>query len=271
VLAFITSVRHPLNSNDYARVWRLLEHTLVSVCSQTDPRFRVFVVVNQARPLALPAALSERVEIVAVGFPPPSPVRAAATDMEAIRLDRGTKYAAGVAAAAAHDPDWVMFFDADDFIAEDLVALLHRREHPSGWTLRRGWWLKQGRVSPLDNFWMRCGTSNILRADILLSRVAGRVRPDTPQPAIVEALDERFLKYILGSHKFTFGCCREIGRPLGWWLERSAMRTLDTGENHSDLQGEHSPSAMDHTDWPAVTPALARRFHLPAAHRPEGS
>jgi hypothetical protein len=51
MLVFVTSVKHPDNSQSYDQVWRLLNKTLFSVCSQQDLNFRVIVVCDKQLPL----------------------------------------------------------------------------------------------------------------------------------------------------------------------------------------------------------------------------
>ena len=113
MLAFITSVRHPLNSNSYPRVIQLLDRTLSSVCRQTDRDFQVVVVCNEIPDLSS----RDNVHFTKVDFPPPNRNASAETGLDAIRLDRGTKYFVGLLYAARFEPSHVMFFDADDYLS----------------------------------------------------------------------------------------------------------------------------------------------------------
>ena len=87
MLAFITSLRHPHNSDEYRRVERLLEDSLASVLRQNCPDFTVWVVGNR-RPASLPAG----VEWVQVNFDPPSEVAGPLTGVEAVLLDKLTDH-----------------------------------------------------------------------------------------------------------------------------------------------------------------------------------
>ncbi len=128
MLVFITSVRHPHNSSDYTRVESLLRSTLASVCAQTVQDFRVVVVCNR-RPAG---SFPPQVEFVVVDFPPPSVEAGPMTGREAVLLDKGTKLAVALVAAQRHHPDYVMKFDADDFVSRRLVGFLATQEGP-GW------------------------------------------------------------------------------------------------------------------------------------------
>ena len=94
MLAFITSLRHPRNSDDYGRVEALLAQTLASVSRQTAP-YRVWVVGNR-RPRDLPAGVTW----VPVDFDAPSTLDTPRTGVAAVLRDKGTKLATGLLAAS---------------------------------------------------------------------------------------------------------------------------------------------------------------------------
>ncbi|MFN3218526.1 MAG: hypothetical protein ACE367_18680 [Acidimicrobiales bacterium] len=272
MLVFVTSVRHPHNSNSYDRVWKLLSETITSVTNQQDDRYEVVVVVNDDRLPPLPTPLRHpKVHVQPVGFPPPSPIAAAATDMASIRVDRGAKYAIGLLAAERFMPDHVMFFDADDFVSRRLSGLAASDPNAPGWVIREGWWLIGRRVMAVDRFYTRCGTCNLLRYDVLRSELARTLSPDASLEAILETVDPDFLRFVLGSHKFAVSAFEEAGIPLATVPFRAAIRNLQTGENHSDLLAD-PPSAMDvkarASDWQPVDESLATEFALPPHHRP---
>lgn len=107
VLAFITSLRHPRNSDDYGRVERLLEQTLTSVCNQTSPDFAVFVVGNREPSFRLPP----RSTFVPVDFPPPVATQGPQFGREPFVWDKGTTIGVGFAAARAVHPDHVIILE----------------------------------------------------------------------------------------------------------------------------------------------------------------
>jgi hypothetical protein len=272
VLVFVTSVRHPHNSNSYEAVWRLLEDTIASVTNQDDDAYEVIVVVNDDRLPPLPAALRHpKVHVQPVGFPPPSPIAAAATDMASIRVDRGAKYAVGLLAAERFSPDHVMFFDADDFVSRRLSSFAATDPRAPGWVIREGWWLIRRQVIAVDRFYTRCGTCNLLRFDVLREQLDPALTTTASLEEILRRVDDEFLRFILGSHKFAVSAFEAAGMALATVPFRAAVRNLQTGENHSDLLTD-PPSAMDvtarATDWQPVDDALAAEFGLPEQHRP---
>lgn len=266
MLAFITSVRHPHNSNSYEKVLALLTDTLRSVSRQTVPHFRILVVYNELAPdFSIEPAIGEHVDFLQVDFPPPSPVKSAATSMAAIRKDRGTKYVVGVLAASHYQPTHVMFFDADDFVGRDLAEFTHQRPDEHGWVMNRGLWYKDGKVKIHRPFFMRCGTSSIVRYGLLRELIPSGLDPRSSQPEILAAMDPWILGFIFGSHRFAPQYFSDRGAPLRPYPSIGAVRNLATGENHSDIIAVNPPSLVPTTGerWRPVTEADKISFGLP--------
>lgn len=230
MIVFLTSIRHPRNSNSYDHVLALLDQTLHSVCNQTDADLRVIVVCNETppRPFADP-----RVVPLVVGFPPPSDVAHACIGMDALRLDRGCKYLAGLAHAARFTPDHVMFFDADDFVSNRIAAFTNARRGAAGWFIPQGYVYDEelrlfGR---LDNFHLICGTSHIVRYDAL--PIPSGIPDDVTQEWILGNVDHRFLFETLGSHRWLVEDLAARGHVLEAMPFRAALYAIGNGENHT--------------------------------------
>jgi hypothetical protein len=157
MLAFVTSLRHPLNSDDYGRVERLLADTLRSVTSQTSDDYVVIVVGNVRPGFPLPP----KVHFVPVDFPPPLDVKGPQTGRDAVIWDKGTKLAIGLLKAREFDADWVMIFDADDFVHRNLSAFVHAHPGAPGFVVSEGWMYSASRdeIREVDEFNRTCGTS----------------------------------------------------------------------------------------------------------------
>ncbi len=70
MLVFVACIKHPDNSQSYDEVWRLLNNTLFSVCSQQDKDFRVIVVCDKILPLFHHEALiAPYTDFIEVDFP----------------------------------------------------------------------------------------------------------------------------------------------------------------------------------------------------------
>lgn len=254
MLVFLTSVRHPHNATDYARVERLLQRTLASVCAQDDREFRVVVVANQPLSFATP----KEVETVVVNFPAPSDHRGPQTGREAILHDRGTKLAAGLLAARKYETAHIMRFDADDFVSRHVAGFVNRYPHKAGWYVNKGhaYYERQQLTRRVEAFHEKCGTSFVIRQDLYGS---ADIPIDATQDALYRGFGEFVIRDLLGSHKVAQKHFAEMGTPLEPLPFRGAVYTLETGENHSgDKVGGFA--------WP-VGRKLAHEFGLP---RPSG-
>lgn len=232
VIAFITSIRHPLNSANYTKVLRLLEASLKSVCNQTNPDFRVIVVCNEQPE---PRFKDERVEYVRVDFPPPSTHQGPRTTKEAVRKDKGAKYVVGLLAAKKYNPEYVMFFDADDFVHRDIAQYCNSRPGENGWYVDKGYVYCSGSMiyGRLYNFYKWCGTCNIVRYRLMPLPASVTIHSSLDE--IVNSVDEYFLYKILGAHPFTVGYFSEAGTPLSPLPFCAAIYVRETGENHSGI------------------------------------
>ena len=251
MIAFITSVRHPLNSNSYPRVIELLDRTIKSVCRQTDPDFRVVVVCNEIPDLPP----RDRVEFTKVDFPPPSCNTTAQTGLDAIRLDRGSKYFVGLLHAARFEPSHIMFFDADDYISRRIAAHVNENPDSDGWVIKDGYMYQEGSyfIRQLSDFHLWNGTCNILRFENL--NVPRGLDTTVTQDEVTQRLDPFFLRGVLGSHPFTESYFNVLGKPLNPLLFCGAIYVTGTGENHSGLSKTSGNKRVD--------AAIAEDFGLP--------
>lgn len=236
MFVFITSVRHPIHSFSYEKVWELLKTTLVSVCNQTDQCFRVIVVCNRIlHDFKEIASIDGHTEFVVVDYPPISPLNVL-TDEEKKR-DRGIKYTVGLMQARKYAPDYVMFVDADDFVGSDIVeySTLHPREH--GWFIDKGYVLLGGRCSELNDFNAHCGTCNIFDFALLMNYIDSARIDIAIRDTIFGHVNECFFRYVLGSHKYAPGFFEKEGASLKPFPKRGALWLLDHGENWGGMRG----------------------------------
>lgn len=244
-LAFVTPVRHPLNSNDYGRVESLLRRSVSSWLGQTEPRIAVVVVANRLADLPD----DPRIHQVTVDFPPPSTVAAARTGIPAVLRDKGTKNAIGLARARELGAGHVMFADADDFVSNRIAALTASLPTASGWTVTDGWRVNIDRrtVRPhRGDFHLQCGTSHIVRTD-LLPPTSGGVGATQDE---LYAEQGELLERHLGSHMHL-----HEDLPLAPLPFPGALYQVGTGESHSGnaLGGWGRP----------VSPRMAGEFGVP--------
>lgn len=227
MLAFITSLRHPDNAQDYARNEQLLKDTLASIAGQTSDDYLVVVVSNV--PLSFP--LPERVTSVVVDFPPPAP-RGEHAAYPAFVWDKGTKMGIGLIAARDYAPDHVMIIDADDFVHREIVAFTARQPDAPGWYVSRGWRYSGARnvYRSLRAFNLQCGSAYIL--PFAAYAVPDGASVDIGQGAVFDIFGD-LVATILGSHMRVAKWAKRHGYPLTPLPFRGAVHHVDTGENHS--------------------------------------
>jgi len=180
MVTFLTSIRHPQNSINFAKVEALFEMSLRSVCAQTDPDFRVVVVANEQPRITF---TDPRVTYHLVDFP--CPERRVST----LFRDKGTKLISGMLAARQFKPDYFAFFDADDFVSRRIAQFVNSHQSDGGWFVDSGYvvnsrsWTTQ-RKSGLYRY---CGTTLIPNAAQMyrLAHIDETVSADISQDEIV--------------------------------------------------------------------------------------
>ncbi|MEJ7636229.1 glycosyltransferase family A protein [Aeromicrobium sp.] len=237
MLAFVTSLRHPRNSTDYGRVEQLLLETLHSVTQQTSDDFVVIVVGNREPSFPLP----DRVHFVRVGFRAPAPKSIRVSRSPFIR-DKGAKIGIGLVAARQFSPDYVMIFDADDFVHRGLAEFAAANPGQNGWVFKDGWMYSRARSAyrPQPQFNRTCGTSFMVPYDAY--GVPDELEVTATKSEVREAYGERLSK-IIGAHKWAEEWFADHGRPLQPLPFQGAVYHVDTGENHSSnaLEGWAKP------------------------------
>ncbi|GGO66936.1 hypothetical protein GCM10010910_27540 [Microbacterium nanhaiense] len=254
MLVFVTSMRHPRNATDYSYNEFLLRQTLESIALQTSSDYHVYVVGNREPDFSM----GDKVTYVNVDFDPPAPVHGPHADRSGFVRDKGSKIGLGLIAAQEKNPDWVMIFDADDFVHRSIVSFVHDNPGSSGWVIRRGWVYSQARngYRKQDGFNGTCGTSHILPYDAYA--VPQGVSISSSQEEVLSAYGET-LPAVLGAHRNAAAWFRERGVELRELPFRGAVYHVDTGENHSgkELRGVAKP-------WDRL---LADEFGIPSSKK----
>ncbi|GAA4187223.1 glycosyltransferase family A protein [Gryllotalpicola kribbensis] len=258
MLAFITSLRHPLNSSDYAHVEELLAQTLGSVTAQTSDDFAVFVVGNRMPDFELP----RRTTFVPVDFPPPVATSGPRFALGPFVRDKGTKIGIGLAAARAVHPDHVMIFDADDFVHRGLAALSQSAPTAPGWVVEEGLIYSRTRQAwrVQRDFNRTCGTCHVVAWEAY--GVPDDLEVTATQDEVAAAFGER-LERIIGAHRQGREWLAEHGYPLEPLPFHGAVYHVDTGENHSGkgLRGLARP----------LSDRVVRDFGIPRLASPSAS
>jgi hypothetical protein len=249
MLAFVTSLRHPDNATDYARIEELLQETLASIAGQSADDYVVIVVGNRQPSFSLP----DRVTFVPVDFAPPEAVNGPHADRDGFVRDKGTKIGVGLLAARSYNPSHVMIFDADDFVHRDLTRFVSEHADGDGWVIDKGWVYSRARngYRRQDAFHRTCGTSYLIPFDAY--RVPEHLSVSATQQEVLEGYGE-VLPNIMGAHRNAVQWHRDQGRVLQPLPFRGAVYHVDTGENHS---GKRLPGVL--RPW---SPGLQNAFAI---------
>lgn len=244
---FITSLRHPnnCNSSTFDSVLDLLESTLKSVCAQTDKRFQILVVCNEIPKIGFQ---HQAIKYVVVNLPSPSSLHRAAIGMEALRIDRGSKYLIGLQHSQYYQPSHIMFFDADDYVSNRLAEFVANNQTQNGWFFKQGYLYDRSinTLGILDNFYMYCGSSHIIRFD--LYSLPERLPQNPSQKEILEFVEEYYLLYILGSHRWTSTYFAEKDKSLQFLPFLGVIYHIGHGENHTAQSGILKLQPLEFTD-----------------------
>lgn len=244
MLAFVTTIRHPLNCHSYERVCRLLDAALKSMCRQTNDDFVVIVVHNRQPEVDI---ADPRIRYVHVDWPAPSDEATPRIVWNAFTLDKGTKCAIGVAMARQFEPHHVMFVDADDLVHRSLAELSsNHATHP-------GWYSPQGLIHTAGSryvhdvpsgFHLKNGSTAVVRVDLI--EVPDDLQPSSGQREILDSIGAERVSSMLGQH----GHWQDLTSARGEQMEAlpfpSAIWMIGTGENHSgNLQSGRSRRPID--------------------------
>jgi len=283
MLAFITTLRHPQNSADYHQVEMFLQETLASIAGQTCDDYVTIIVCNQEPSFPLPP----RTHVVVVDFPPPTEHSGPQTGMGPFIWDKGSKIGVGLVLAKRLGADFVMSFDADDFLHCGIAAHVHAHPDSPGWVVRRGWMYSRARNAYIlrNRLFRICGTSFIIPMPAYA--VPDQLTTASSPAEIIDAFGDDMTEQVLAGHRYALEWWRDRGRVLEPLPFAAVCYHVETGENHSGarLLGPalpYRPHLLDDfairsrkgaaaTWWSAIGPAALRpelRFRRPFFLKP---
>ena len=234
MLVFVACIKHPNNSQSYNNVWRQLNNTLFSVCSQHDEDFRVIVVCDKKLPLFHHEELiNQYTDFIEVDFPSHdesvldnferlgtlSPPLADAFwwlrwdendfaegrpdgffHIANVYLNMGTKLLIGIVAAKKYEPDYVAIFDGDDYVGNDLSAYANAHPKENGWIMAYGYKISGNRIAPMYEDNSFCGTGNIISYALLTKFIGTGVSETSTQNELFKHIDSELILTI-ANHK----------------------------------------------------------------------
>lgn len=179
MIGFVIPLKSAQVSNSWEHVSRLLNRTLQSICNQTDENFKVIVACHEY-PSDRCDVSHPNIEFIQVKFPAPAPIgnlneEEAFNDLvqgklrEKMRLDRQRKTWTGLNYLKKYSPTHVMVVDADDCISKNIASYVSQYPDKNGWYIERGYEYadQSNRIYLRSNFYQRCGTSHILKFDLM--------------------------------------------------------------------------------------------------------
>lgn len=187
-------------------------------------------------------------------YGPPAPREERVSRSPFIR-DKGTKIGIGLIAAREFSPDYVMIFDADDFVHRDIAKFVHENPGQDGWYIDQGWMYSRGRSAyvPQDDFNRTCGTSFIMPFSAYA--VPDALDVTASKAEVREGYGERISK-IIGAHKWALEWYTDRGMDVKPLPFKGAVYHVDTGENHSRNAALVGPATP-------LTKEMAAEFGIP--------
>lgn len=206
-IAFVVPLIHPAACRDWNDILVRLGETLRSIGECTRDGNAIGIVVAN-EPAELPD-MPRGVVVHRISLPPPSTSVFVGEVPEGERravkqLDKGTKVLSGSILARDRGASYIMTVDADDLISRRLPGFVTKNAGAAGWYVDDGWVLPVGKrwAYLRDNFVRGCGTSLIIRSDLL------------QLPGDVCELDDARITRWFGSHKFLQGDLAAEGNNL---------------------------------------------------------
>lgn len=202
-VSFVMPVRHPDNMRDKALHKRYLAETIQSLVQQSCPDWTLTICGNPGTELP---DLPPQASFQPVDLPPNAGHeqggRSFQEFMDFVRQDKGARIAA--ARDAMRAADYTMLIDDDDFLHRELVETVRSRQPENGYYIEDGYIWKTGSayLFPTKNFFMKCGTSHIVRSslfDLLENEMAD---------------EAQFRSEMFGAHTFIKSALAKRGHPL---------------------------------------------------------
>lgn len=152
--------------------------------------------------------------------------------MSIFRVDKGSKLLIGTLAARKYNPEYVLIFDADDFVGNDISAYVNAHPGENGWIMPSVYKMTGNKIVPIDSRYTICGTGNIFNFSLLMEDISPDVSEESTQDELFEQVDSKFLMFILGSHRHARLYYEEKGRPFQSAFEKSGLVKWRWKANH---------------------------------------
>jgi hypothetical protein len=224
MLVFIIPVKSKQVSKNWKQVSQLFENCVRSCCGQTSNDFRVIVVCHEKPDIDFHHPL---ITYVQVDFPRPSESPLTGdiiADKSSKELDKLLKLQAGLEKAKtfASNSTHAMFLDADDLVSNQLAGFVEQHPDSNGWFFVDGYEYFYGskRIFKRRDFHNRCGSSFILKFDLLCDLFIGKILSDFSLAELEAFAHIEFENLFI-----------KRGTPLEPLPFEGAIYVIDNGEN----------------------------------------
>jgi hypothetical protein len=148
-----------------------------------------------------------------------------------VRLNKGSKLVVGILIAKKYDPEYVLIFDADDYVGNDISAYVNTHPGENGWIMAHGYKMLGNRIAPYYRRNSLCGTGNIYNFRLLLEDISPKVSEKSSQIDLFQHVDSKFLFHIIGAHLYSREYYEEKGCPFLEYPTRSVVQLLGHTES----------------------------------------
>ena len=235
MFAFITCIRHPDSTQNWQHVEALYEKCARSICNQVDKDFILIVVCNKKPEVGFH---DEHIIYAETDLPVPQKVR------RFVVMDRALKRLIGIKVAHAHQADWLMVIDADDYVSDKLVKNIQSTKLDN---TNSGYYINKGYLYDYQSYLVQrkygfntyCGSSLIYKAEHIYP-LLDLAHEDWNQLIESNMANIELLMDLFGNHIRSRKYFENQARPLKEYPYFGAAWVINNGENTSKTKGKNS-------------------------------
>lgn len=178
MMGFVVPIKPKNISKDWLYENKLLERTVISICSQTDQDFKLIIVYND-----LPQIVFEHPNILMVHYPYKTISVSEIEDFDDYvskyysreyaekMMDKGKKITYGCKTAKELGCKYIMAVDSDDLVSNRITHFVNRHSHTlsAGWRITKGFIYEEGSSILIKKYDIQNinGSTHIIREDII--------------------------------------------------------------------------------------------------------
>jgi len=253
MLAFITSIRHPHNTNNYNKAVTLFEITARSIFSQNNTNFILVVVCNKKPVIEFS---DERIHYHIVDFPVPPTLDVYQQQFSISnddischpkkyfpnRGDKGTKILSGILYAKQFNPKYVYIVDADDWININIVQHLESQPEHAIWHVNEAYVVNFKQKTFMKRYGLsrHCGSTLIYQTEFFLSlaNFTRQIDSSSSQSELIQGTSIGFIHDICGNHTKQYALALNKGflpKPIPFPAICYVLETDENEVQHIDV------------------------------------